>query len=215
MWRNSVSYQTTIKSTVLALGIAAIANVTIGGVAPANAASITGFPAPPWTSTGSITPSLGVSPASVELSTGGTATDATNSSLQNFLSIAPDALDDLANLIQAFEGSALKLSVNAGDQLTLDFNSVLADADDYAFTVFNGVVTGLGTASGSLNQTFGSSGLFGIGIVDRGDTFGDSSLFLRNATFTTAATPVPTPALLPGLIGLGLSAMRKRKQQSA
>lgn len=28
---------------------------------------------------------------------------------------------------------------------------------------------------------------------------------------TTSATPVPTPALLPGLIGMGVAAMRKRK----
>jgi hypothetical protein len=204
-----VSVQFLFKSAVVA-SVVAITSVA----APAQAASISGFPTPPWTGTGSITPSLSVSPASVELSTGGTATDAASGALQNFLGIAPDALDDLPNFLDALEGSALQLSVNTGDQLTFDFSSLLVDADDYAFTVLNGAVTRL-SGSGTLSQIFGSSGLFSIGIVDLGDTAGDSSLSLSNATFTPTATAVPTPALLPGLVGLGLAAMRKRKQQSA
>jgi hypothetical protein len=204
-----VSVQFLFKSAVVA-SVMAIAGIA----APAQAASISGFPTPPWTGSGSITPGLGVSPASVELSTGGTATDATGGDLQTFLGIASDALDDPSDILKtAFEGSAIKLSVNNGDQLTFDFGSLL-DGDDYAFTVLNGVVSRL-TAASPFSQTFTSSGLFGIGIVDIGETAGDSSLLLSNATFTPAATAVPTPALLPGLIGLGLSAMRKRKQQQA
>jgi hypothetical protein len=204
-----VSVQFLFKSAVVA-SVMAIASVA----APAQAASISGFPTPPWTGTGSITPSLSVSPASVELFTGGSATDNSGSALDNFLGIAPGSLDLDPFILQALEGSAIKLSVNTGDQLTFDFSSLL-DGDDYAFTVLNGVVTRLGSASGTLSQIFGSSGTFGIGIADLGDITGDSSLLLSNATFTPSATAVPTPALLPGLIGLGLSAMRKRKQQSA
>jgi hypothetical protein len=202
-----VSVQFLFKSAVVA-SVMAIAGIA----APAQAASISGFPTPPWTGSGSITPSLSVSPASVELFTGGTATDNTASALDNFLGVTPGGLDLDPIIQQALEGSAVRLSVSSGDSLTFDWLPTL-DGDDYAFTVFNGAVNILG-AAGTFNQTFTSGGLFGIGIVDIGDTTGDSSITLSNATFTSA-TAVPTPALLPGLIGLGLSAMRKRKQQSA
>jgi hypothetical protein len=39
---------------------------------------------------------------------------------------------------------------------------------------------------------------------------GDDSVF--KASFSSAATPVPTPALLPGIVGLGMAALRKRKE---
>ncbi|NJM57950.1 MAG: PTPA-CTERM sorting domain-containing protein [Synechococcales cyanobacterium RU_4_20] len=145
---------------------------------------------------------------------GGTPTDASAGAFQSFLDVSSSSLD-LNALEQAFEGSALKIVVNAGDQL--DFNWAFLPASftelDYAFSVFNGAVTNLANtfATGSFSQTFASSGLFSIGLVDIGDTEGDSILTLNGASYT----PVPTPALLPGLICLGLSVVRKRKQQSA
>ncbi|QYO63326.1 PTPA-CTERM sorting domain-containing protein [Leptolyngbya sp. 7M] len=36
-----------------------------------------------------------------------------------------------------------------------------------------------------------------------------SGLFLSNGNIT----PIPTPALLPGLIGMGLAALRKKNQE--
>jgi len=42
------------------------------------------------------------------------------------------------------------------------------------------------------------------------DTFGWS---VSDASST--ATPIPTPALLPGLIGMGIAAIRKRKAEPA
>jgi len=44
-----------------------------------------------------------------------------------------------------------------------------------------------------------------------------SSVNFDNATFATpkAATPIPTPALLPGLVGMGIAAYRKRKLASS
>lgn len=38
---------------------------------------------------------------------------------------------------------------------------------------------------------------------------------VNNLRVGQAATPIPTPALLPGLIGLGLSVWRKRKAAAA
>jgi len=49
------------------------------------------------------------------------------------------------------------------------------------------------------------------------------SLYFSNGNFgtyeaiasTTDPTPIPTPALLPGLVGMGVAALRKRKQEAA
>jgi hypothetical protein len=38
-----------------------------------------------------------------------------------------------------------------------------------------------------------------------------SGFNVDNLTYATAPTAVPTPAILPGLIGLGLGMLRKRK----
>lgn len=52
----------------------------------------------------------------------------------------------------------------------------------------------------------------------RGTSNGSSNFTasLTDVTFTnTAVAPIPTPALLPGLVGMGLSLWRKRNQQDA
>jgi hypothetical protein len=198
-----VSVQFLLKSAVVA-SVMAIASVA----APVHAASITSSGS--VSTGGAFTP---LSPGNATLTTGVTSTDALNNTLQNFVGVGSGDLDVDPLTGQAFRGSALKFMFSTPGTLAFNFSSLL-DEDDYVFAVLNNVVTNLG-ATGAFSQAFTSGDLFSIGIVDISDNEGDSSLLLSNATFTTAATAVPTPALLPGLIGLGLSAMRKRKQQQA
>ncbi len=98
----------------------------------------------------------------------------------------------------------------------------------------NLAIRGLFNGSGGGEQTENLSDLFGnasyqfLGIVGMGTfdsfTFFDASPGSGSNAFNfkvddfSAATPspttVPTPALLPGLIGFGMSIVRKRKQQN-
>jgi hypothetical protein len=128
------------------------------------------------------------------------------------LGLAPDALD--INIFeQATQGSALTNFFNAGDTVSFNYNfsvfvNNLGVSDlDYAFVVNNGVVERLLGITGTYTKTFTTAGVFGIGTVDMVDKFGASTLSLSNANFQA----VPTPALLPGLVGLGISVLRKRK----
>lgn len=43
----------------------------------------------------------------------------------------------------------------------------------------------------------------------------NSFVVLDDLTFTTNSTPIPTPALLPGLIAMGVGVLRKRKAEAA
>jgi len=211
-----VKVKTLIQTSVVASSAVAIA---LFAAEVANAMAVTGFPAPTWSSTGNVAPAPSVSPTATALFTGGpipggNPTDATSGAFQTFLGIGAGDLD-VGFFDSAFEGSALQIAVNAGDQLSFNWAFLPQSATelDYAFTVFDGTVTNLATsfANGMFDQTFAGSGLFSIGIVDIGDTAGDSILSLNGASYE----PIPTPALLPGLIGFGMSIVRKRKQQQA
>lgn len=55
-----------------------------------------------------------------------------------------------------------------------------------------------------------------IKIADVGDAIYDSAVFIKGGSLgSVPPTDIPTPALLPGLLGLGWSAMRKRKGEAA
>jgi probable HAF family extracellular repeat protein len=56
----------------------------------------------------------------------------------------------------------------------------------------------------------------GLTVVGRGlNPSGQEELWRATLGATATPTPVPTPALLPGLVGMGLTAYRKRKLASA
>jgi hypothetical protein len=197
------------------VGVAVLSTVTV--VAPVQAVAID-FGSSPWGSTGNVTiPGIG----SADLSTVDGA-DATGfpPELQNFLDLSTTDLD-LSDFDTAFGGSALKRQVRAGDKISFAWTFALDpnfNADpffplpDYAFVVVDGAVEQLATSSssGGFSRTFTSDGLFGIGVVDIGDAFGESILALTEGDFV----PIPTPALLPGLFGLGVAALRKKREQA-
>lgn len=59
-----------------------------------------------------------------------------------------------------------------------------------------------------------ATNLLQIKIADVGDVGYDSAVFIKGGTLGTVIpdpNPIPTPALLPGLIGMGVAALRKRK----
>lgn len=142
--------------------------------------------------------------------------------LEGALGVQLGALDD-----NPTEGSAIitELLANAGDIFSFDWEFFTNDnlSADYAFVtvlfeanplaeVFK-LATAPTAASGKFSYSFANAGNYkiGIGIVDVGDATGSSGLTISNANVEA----IPTPALLPGLIGLGLGVVRKRKSEAA
>lgn len=86
------------------------------------------------------------------------------------------------------------LVANPGDETQLDaFTNVL---------MFQGI----------LNK--GANNTLSLFVSDAGDSAFDSAVFVKGESITTVppSEKVPTPALLPGLIGMGVAALRKRRQ---
>lgn len=116
----------------------------------------------------------------------------------------------LATEDSAYQGSALSTTISAGETLSFNWNFDQFSPDkDYAFILFNGVREILASSDSNniFSRTFTTFGVFSIGVVDIGDYSGNSDLKISNADLT----PIPTPALLPGLIGMGIGVLRKRK----
>lgn len=192
-----------IQSFLIASAISSLSTVSLA-IAPAQSLTLENFNT--WTPSGEVSiPGLGTA----TLSTGGTPTDALLSpDLQIFLNVPDDGLD-LSLLDQAYEGSALQKTflAQAGDRFNFDWNFSTSD-DDYAFLLVNGIRTNL-AASGSFQYVFNTAGSYrvALGLVDIGDFSGDSTLEIRDGTYTT----VPTPALLPGLIAFGVGCWNRRR----
>jgi hypothetical protein len=156
-----------------------------------------------WSASGNVSAGVG----SASLLTNPNSTNALDSTLQFFLGLNPEELD-ISISEQATQGSALTSFFNAGDTVSFNYNFAVSGSDlDYAFVVNNGGVERLLGITGTYTKTFTTAGIFGIGTVDVEDVTGPSVLSLSNANFQA----VPSPALLPGLVGLGVSVLRKRK----
>ncbi len=225
------------KRSTLVAGLATAVSVVGAAIAPAaNAAS---FDAASWSAIGDVR----LSPAPITLTTYGDATDdsglvgsfnvSPNLAVQNldtFLGVVPGSLDFQ-------EGSGIKKTFDAleGDRLTFIWNFLTNEGEpngpvppknDFAFFVVNGVVVNPAIAqvidatqpsspffrqySGVFEYVFPSSGSYtvGLGIADFEDFSGTSAIEVNSQY-----TPIPTPALLPGLVGLSLAALRKRKSE--
>lgn len=135
--------------------------------------------------------------------------------LETSLGLPPGTLG-----FDAQEGSAigtLLSSINAGDVFSFDWSFNDFDVLDFGFvTIDDTSTTGLDlpvfnlTGSTPFSYTFAAGGNYriAIGVIDQTDFIGSSVLNVSNAQLI----PIPTPALLPGLIGLGLGVWRKRKE---
>jgi hypothetical protein len=150
-----------------------------------------------------------------------------NISGRNPLYLATEPLEPYLTLSQgalgldAVEGSAIQtvLNVMAGDKFSFDWNFTTFDSlnIDRAFVAINNVVNKLVdnkattlTGSGPFSYTFTGAGSYriAIGLFDVKDAFSSSVLTVSNANIAA----VPTPAILPGLIALGLGASAKRRR---
>jgi hypothetical protein len=139
--------------------------------------------------------------------------------LQNFLNVAPEALDING---EAFEGSAIQFPYiahtgNEEFRFSFDFQTN-ETANDFAFYRIGNnapqVLTSTANSSGGLTLSFNQPGTFNvaIGVVDTGDFSATSRLLISNAQ--TNAEPVPEPlTILGSLTALGLGATMRRRFQ--
>lgn len=84
---------------------------------------------------------------------------------------------------------------------------------DFFGVVVNNVPTVLANASGQFgNYTFqvNPGDEFGFGVWSADSAYGAGYVEISNFN----VTPVPTPALLPGLIGMGVAALRKKQGEA-
>ena len=163
--------------------------------------------------------------------------------LEPFLGVVPYGLDPANDT--AYEGSAIKqtFTAQAGDKLQFNWKFLTNEGhdpnlvvfNDYAFLTVNGLkfnLAGIANATtassvfattaanvfakegnGSYTYNFATTRDYtiGLGVVDVGDYGVTSALQVSNFQYTA----VPTPAMLPGLVGLGLGLLRKRKSDAA
>ncbi len=129
-------------------------------------------------------------------------------SLETSLGLAEDSLGPRAQ-----EGSGLhtNLTVGAGDIFSFNWSTFSLDSRDRFFAVINGTISDLSSPA-LFSHTFETAGTFrvGFGVVDQDEVLKSSVLAITNAELTPAAA-IPSPALLPGMIGFGLSLIRKRR----
>jgi hypothetical protein len=80
------------------------------------------------------------------------------------------------------------------------------NVDNNSWTSYSASSLNLGPLSSPINfRIYGYDGT--------GTSGNNSQLSLDNVSVHGSVVPVPTPALLPGLVGLGAGVLRKRKQQ--
>jgi hypothetical protein len=178
----------------------------------------------PWTTTGVtavLGPLNGVAPAQGAFQAAAASTSAvTDAALEIFLGLAPGSLDALAGAAGAFSGSGIRqtFAATAGEILGfawnfLTFEDTPSFFNDTAFVVINGVLTELADTgsvffpAASAEQTGYRQFSFvapvtgmltlGFGVVNVGDSVGDSTLLVDNVA------NVPEPVTL-SLLGLGL-----------
>lgn len=124
---------------------------------------------------------------------------------------------DLHDFESAAGGTLGELRLYRNGSLLSSLSQPIGWSDDG-----NNVSHFLGFVAENPNELFdtiafvlGDDDLGGTGRTERwaadGFTFGDASAISSTAT-PAAATAVPTPALLPGLIGFGASLIRKKRQ---
>lgn len=114
---------------------------------------------------------------------------------------------------QALNGSIVSLlGFQLGSWPNVDRSSQVKIYNfDYSELLYDsGLVTVLGSQPYTFNFNFNRTDGFRL-------QFGPDSynVGIDNVQYSATATPVPTPALLPGLVGLGLGVLRKRKAQEA
>lgn len=158
--------------------------------------------------------------------------------LEQFLGLSSGSLDALG-YGETFGGSAIKQSftVNAGDTLSFDWNFLTNESsssfnNDFAFltlgspsgladtnTIFLPSATAFSSETGFKNfsRSFSASGTYtlGIGVVNVFDGETQSGVLVDNVVVSSSPTSVPTPALFPGLLALGIKIRRSKNSRKS
>jgi hypothetical protein len=112
----------------------------------------------------------------------------------------------------ATEGSGIytDLIIGVGDVFSFNWSAFNRDPSDRLFAAIDGKTFDL--KGSAFSYTFATAGTVrvGMGVVDQGDAVKSSVLLISNADLSKAQA-VPSPALLPAMIGFGLSLIRKRR----
>ena len=122
------------------------------------------------------------------------------------------------------DGLTFEYSTNATSLITGTWTNVAAlnftppiveDDDDDAGRLDGNLAANRRARSGliSLAVPLNNGATFWIRWVDTNRNGGDQGMAIDD--FSITARPIPTPALLPALIGFGVSALRRRKQSTA
>jgi hypothetical protein len=194
------------KKVCFGAAVMAIATgVSLTGVSPAQALIISGTPT--YTNAGAAPTTLGVDGEFNDGILTGGFTDVSGI-LVNSVTINPGSTTlgfnanygDTPNFLSSFQYDGVQAVMNllAGDLVTQTTvgGFVSTTAFDFSGEIRDFATNALlGTATGNIsaNQSFASGGNF--------------SLDLK-------AVPIPTPALLPALLGMGLTAVRRQRKQA-
>lgn len=174
-----------------------------------------------WSTIGNVVNSGGAA----DLNAGG---GSNTPSVETFLGLAGGTLAGIGD--NPTVGSAIKQSfkANAGTAVNFDWQFATDDYLPFNDFAFYSLVSSVGDAillsnvkrvgnggnSGLVNLSFvipdTDTYTLGFGIMNSRDNDYLSTLLVDNVRVYT--TDIPTPALLPGLIGMGVAAIRKRKQ---
>jgi hypothetical protein len=144
--------------------------------------------------------------------------------LASFVGLDVATLDALTGA-EIFGGSAVSQTffANSGNILSFSWAFSGAPAPDFNDTAFialnapNGLRELADTLSpvqsGFFSYTFPNSGNYNLrfGVIDVGDNSGVSQLQVFN--LRVGSTAIPTPALLPGLVGLGWGILSKKRSE--
>ncbi|MFZ4641174.1 MAG: PTPA-CTERM sorting domain-containing protein [Nodosilinea sp.] len=219
-----MSRLTILSQSVIALGLASLGSLALK--TPAQAFSFN-----TWTPYGDVTSSGNAATITNAVPNGtddgGTIRNVSGNAPLDIFTLESNL--GLISVLQSnpIEGSAIQISQLAQVGDNFSFNWFFTNYDpgsgsilpDRGFVAINNgvfpVVTYLTPASPSpFSYTFTTAGNYtiSIGVFDQDDVANSSVLSLSNAQYTSASTTaVPTPALLPGLIGMGAAMLRRSR----
>ncbi len=212
-----------LSQSLIAIGLASLGSLALN--TPAQAFSFN-----TWTPYGDVTSSsntatlTNAAPGGID--DGGIIRNVSGNAPQDIFTLESNL--GLSSVLQdnPIEGSAIQISqlAQAGDSFSFNWLFTTYDPGNPAFpirpdrgfvAINNGsspVVTYLTPGSPSpFSYTFATAGNYtiSIGVFDQDDVVNSSVLSVSNAQYIA----VPTPALLPGLVGMGLATLRRHRGQ--
>ena len=134
------------------------------------------------------------------------------------------------NLLSSIANLSVKLTLNDADTAPSDFDfdriTLGLDGIDTGIKLngfgdnqlITATISGVPNNAASILAALKADGqLIGtlIGASPNGNSIGIPGGFQTQLSLSDQSTAIPTPALLPGLIGLGVAALRKRKAEAA